>query len=176
LNLKKLQSIIEKIGEETPPKDDWMPVLILEGRKEVTVYGFIGKPMEGEYAKNSTARKITESIAAFKPDVACFITTAWSLDFEKGGISERDVEAYMSGAIKIANHPARVEIVNAYVYGVRGSNKGEALMIGYIQRHPDKGPTIKEWKVIKEGASAEGRFPDAVKEGFQLAGLLKGVE
>jgi len=169
MNLNRLQKIIERIGEGIPPKDDWMPVLILESKEQASVFGFVGDPMSGQYAKDIVARKITECISTFKPDVACFITTAWSLDFEKGGLSELDMELYKMGSIKISEHPDRVEIVNAYVYGVRGPNKGEALMIGYIQRHPDKGPTIRKWKVIKEGASAEGRFPDAVKEGFELA-------
>jgi hypothetical protein len=169
MNLKKMQDIIEKIGKTLPPKDDWMPALIIEGKTMVEVYGFVGDPMGGQFSKDLVARKITDCIETFDPDAACFITTAWSLDFEKGGMDDFELELYKAGATKIKDHPKRVEIVSAYVYGVRGPNKGEAFMMGYIQRYPDKGPSIKKWKVVTEGASAEGRFPDAIRKGFQLA-------
>jgi hypothetical protein len=43
-----------------------------------------------QYAKDVVARKITECIAQFKPGLACFITTAWSLDFDKLVLPSRD--------------------------------------------------------------------------------------
>jgi hypothetical protein len=174
MNLKRLQNIIEKVGEGIKPKDDWMPVLILEGKKETSLYGFVGGPMEDQSSKDIVASKITACIETFKPESACFITTAWSIDFEKNKMDEFDLELWKAGATKLADHPNRIEIVSAYVYGVRGENKGEALMIGYIQRHPDSSPTIKRWNVIQDGASAEGRFPDAVKRGFRLAEINEG--
>jgi hypothetical protein len=167
MNLNKLQKTIEKIGGTLPPTDDWMPALIVEGKKEVSIFGFIGDSMGDQLAKDTVASKITELIAEFKPYFVCFITTAWSVDFEKENLDELDKELWTAVAMKVSEHPNRVEIVNAYCYGVQGPNKGESLMIGYIQRFPDKGPRIKKWKVVKEGASAEGRFPDAIKEGFK---------
>jgi hypothetical protein len=175
MDLNELQKIIEKIGVTLPPKDDWMPALILESEKEgASIFGFVGDAMGSQMAKDVVAQAITSCIIRSKPDCACFVTTAWSIDFEAEGVSELDMELWKSGAYKLKDHPKRIEIVNAYVYAVRGPNKGEALMMGFIQRFPDKGPKIKEWKIIKEGATAEGRFPDAVKKGFQLAGSTKG--
>lgn len=174
MNLEKLQKIIEKIGESIPPKDDWMPALIVENKKSASVYGFVGDSMGSSMAKDMVAEAITNCIAKFKPDRACFVTTAWSVDFEAEGLSEFEMELWKAGAMRIADHPRRVEIVNAYYYCVRGPDKGEALMMGFIERHPDKGPTIKKWKIIRDGATAEGRFPDAVKQGFQKAGLTEG--
>ncbi len=174
MKLEGLQEVIEKIGEGLPPGDDWMPALILENEKEATVYGFAGDFMSNQRAKDEAAKMITRCIVEFKPDCACFVTTAWTIQLDMDGVSELDLELHKMGTYKIKDHPKRVEIVNAYVYAVRGPNKGEALMMGYIQRFPDKGPKIREWKIIKEEATAEGRFPDAVKQGFQLAGLTEG--
>jgi hypothetical protein len=169
MDLNKLQKAIEKIGKSLPPKDDWIPALIIEGKEGASIFGFAGDAMFNNFSKDVVAKAITNCIAKFKPDCACFVTTAWSIDLEKSGIDEFDLELWKAGAMKIADHPDRVEIVNAYYYSREGPEPEEALMIGYIQRYPDKGPTIRKWKIIKEGASAEGRFPDAVKGGFDLA-------
>lgn len=146
-----------------------MPALIIEGKEQASIFGFIGNCMDDQIGKDAIANQITKVISEFKPDCACFITTAWSIDFEAEGMDEFDMELWKAGAFRVRDHPNRVEIVNAYVYGVRGPNEGEALMMGTIERFPDKGPRIKKWKVFEEGASAEGRFPDAVKEGFRKA-------
>lgn len=173
MNLKGLQEIIEKIGEGLPPKDDWMPALIVENDESASVFGFVGDCMGSQQSKDMVAQQIIKCIVEFKPHCACFITTAWLADLEKEDLSEFEMELWRAGVNKISDYPKRIEIVNAYYYGVRGPDKEEALMIGYIQRYPDAGPKIKKWKIIREGASAEGRFPDAVKEGFQLSGLTK---
>jgi hypothetical protein len=170
MNLKKLQRTIEKIGRHLPPGDDWMPALILEGKYKATVYGFMGNSMEGEVMKNAVAAEITDLIATDKPDCACFVTTAWSVDFEALGESgEELLEQWKRGHTRLADHPNRVEIVNAYVYGERGPNEGECLMVGYVKRSGDKGPRVSKWKIHTDEVSAEGRFPDAVKEGFRKA-------
>lgn len=148
-----------------------MPALILEGKGEKAnaIFGFMGESMRNEMMKDITATHLTMCIAELKPDCACFVTTAWSLDFEAMNASEALIEAFRSGRIRASQHPDRIEIVNAYCYGERGESEGEALMIGYIQRFKDKGPTIKKWKIISEDVSTEGRFPEAIKEGFKLA-------
>jgi hypothetical protein len=169
MNLRRLQRTIEAIGEGLPPKDDWMPTLILESKKANSIFGFVGDSMGGDLMKDITADQITRCIAEFKPDCACFITTAWSLEFEEGEVGELQAEMMRSGKIRASQHPDRIEIVNAYCYGEKGESEGEALMIGYIQRFKDRGPKIKKWKIIEEDASATGRFPDAIKEGFRKA-------
>jgi hypothetical protein len=172
MNLKGLQKVIEKIGRELPPGDDWMPALILESEKAVNIFGFVGEPLVNTQAKDQCAEQIADLISKFKPDCACFVTTAWSVSSDKkgkGGLSELEVELWRMGAMKLSEHPRRVEIVNAYCYGIRGPNKGEALMIGHIQRFPDKGPRIKKWIIMDDETNAQGRFPDAIKKGFELA-------
>jgi hypothetical protein len=171
VDIKRLQKTIEEIGKRLPPNDDWMPALILESKSKVTVYGFLGDPMGGHQMKDRVADEITELIATDKPDVACWITTAWTVDFEKmGPMGDEELERWKRGNIRLSQHPDRIEIVNAYVYGERGPNEGEVLMMGFIRRSKNKGPEIKKWKIFdQEGIEAEGRFPEAVKEGFQKA-------
>jgi hypothetical protein len=169
MNLKRLQRTIEKIGENLPPGDDWMPALILEKKESVSIFGFIGNPMGGTVMKDLVAETIMNTIAEFKPDCACFITTAWSLDFGAMGSPQEMIDRYIRGELRPSQHPDRIEIVNAYCYGERGESEGEAMMVGYIQRSKDKGPKIKKWKIIDKGATAEGRFPEAIQEGFKLA-------
>jgi hypothetical protein len=160
--------VIELIGGGLPPNDDWMPALILENKGSASVFGFTD--LDGDEAKDIVANKITEVIAEFKPDTACFITTAWTLEFEKEKSSEAEIARFMSGHLRIRDHPNRIEIVSAYCYGDLGENEGEALMIGYIQRYPNQGPQIKRWKIMDDDiTTAEGRFPDAVKDGFKQA-------
>lgn len=170
MNLKRLQEIIEKIGESLPPNDDWMPALILESKEQVTIFGFAGNPMGGSRMKDLVAAQITKCIEQLKPDCACFISTAWSIDFEgKPPPSGAMVELIRKGEIRPSQHPDRIEIVNAYCYGEKGENEGEALMIGDIQRFENSHPKIKKWRIIEEGATAEGRFPEAIQDGFKLA-------
>jgi hypothetical protein len=169
MNLRRLQRTIEAIGEGLSPEDDWMPTLILEGKKASSIFGFVGDSMGGDLMKDITADQITRCIVEFKPDCACFITTAWSLDFGDEGPSEAMVDLLRRGKIRPSQHPDRIEIVNAYCYGEKGESEGEALMIGRIQRFKDRGPKIKKWTIFEDDASAEGRFPDAIKEGFKLA-------
>lgn len=169
MNLKRLQKTIEKIGESLPPNDDWMPALILEGKKANSIFGFIGDPMGSSLMKEIVADQITRCIAEFKPDCACFITTAWSIDFGDKGASEAMVDLIRRGEIRPSQHPDRIEIVNAYCYGEQGESEGEALMVGHIQRFKDKHPKIKKWRIIEGNTTAEGRFPEAIKEGFKLA-------
>jgi hypothetical protein len=169
MNLKRLQKTIEAIGTHLPPNDDWMPALILERKGDATIFGFVGDPMGGDIAKDVVALTITRCIKEFKPDCACFITTAWTLDFNALGSDEAFIEKVRTGQIRPSQHPDRVEVVNAYCYGERGESEGEALMFGYIQRFKDSHPKIKKWRIIEDDTSAEGRFPDAIKEGFKLA-------
>lgn len=170
MDLKRLQKTIENIGKHLPPNDDWMPALILESKAKITIYGFVGDPMGGNRMKDVVAAGITDLIATERPDCACFITTAWTVDFEALGMpGEEELERWKRGNIKLSEHPDRVEIVNAYVYGERGPNEGECLMVGYIKRSPNKGPQISKWKIHQDGIEAEGRFPEAVKEGFRKA-------
>jgi hypothetical protein len=169
MNLTKLQKSIEAIGENLLPDDDWMPALILEGKGAASLFGFVGNSMGNDLMKDIVADQITKCIAEFKPDCACLITTAWSIDFGDEPASEAMTELLRRGEIRPSQHPDRIEIVNAYCYGEKGESEGETLMIGYIQRFKDKSPRIKKWKIIEDDASAEGRFPDAIKEGFKLA-------
>jgi hypothetical protein len=170
VDLERLKKTIEGIGKHLPPQDDWMPALILESKAAITIYGFVGNPMGGHRMKDAVAEEISNLIATDKPDSACFITTAWTVDFELLGITgEEELERWKHGAIKLSEHPARVEIVNAYVYGERGPHEGECLMVGYIQRSETKGPRIKSWKIHADEVEAQGRFPEAVKEGFRKA-------
>lgn len=142
-----------------------MPVIILEGKSGNSVYGFPGDSMGSYEAKDMAASAMTELIRQNKPDCACFVSTAWTVE----GLSELDAEMYKSGSIKLSEHPKRIEIVHAYCYGERGPNEGEALMFGYIQRYPDKGPRIKKWKIHNDYDACMGRFPEAIKEGFKQA-------
>lgn len=170
MNLKRLQKTIEKIGRKLPPEDDWMPALILESKAKFAIYGFVGSPMSGDRMKDVVAAGITDLIATERPDAACFITTAWSVNFEAMGVpGEAALEQWKRGDIKLSEHPARIEIVNAYVYGERGPHEGECLMVGHVKRFTDKGPEIEKWEIHQDGVTAEGRFPEAVKEGFQKA-------
>lgn len=167
MNLKGLQKVIEGIGKGLSPDSDWMPALILEGKEANSIFGFAGNPMANDMMKDIVADQITRCIAEFKPDCACFITTAWSLDFE--GVPEEEVEKYRSAQIRPSQHPDRIEIVSAYCYGEKGESEGEAVMIGYIQRFKDSHPKIKKWKIMDGNTTAEGRFPEAIQEGFKLA-------
>jgi hypothetical protein len=170
MNLKRLQRTIEAIGTGLAPKDDWMPALILEGKKAVNIFGFMGDPMSGDRGKDLVAMQITKMISEFKPHTACFITTAWSIDFGDEPASESMAELLMTGQIRPSQHPGRIEIVSAYCYGEEGENEGEVLMIGYIERFSDAHPKIKKWKILDDGGlTAQGRFPEAIQEGFKLA-------
>lgn len=170
MNLRKLQRTIEAIGEGLSPDSDWMPALILEGKGSVSIFGFVGDCMGSWQAKDASAAQMTKLISEFKPDCACFVSTAWSLDLEGKEVSEEMLEKIKSGEIRPSQHPDRIEIVNAYCYGESGESDGEALMMGYVQRFKDRGPKIKKWKIIEDdGVSAEGRFPEAIQEGFRLA-------
>ena len=173
MDLKRLQKTIERIGEELPPGDDWMPALILEktieGKLTGAIFGFAGDSMGCDRSKDWCAEQMARIISEFKPDCACFITTAWSLDFEEMKASETFIDMVREGRIRASQHPDRIEIVNAYCYGERGESEGEAFMFGHIQRFKDRGPKIKKWKIISGDTDSEGRFPEAIKEGFKLA-------
>lgn len=171
MNLERLQKTIEMIGLTLPPNDDWMPALILEKRNKVEIFGFAGNSMGGDLIKDIVADQITRLIADFRPDAACFITTAWTLDFGDKPASEEMIRKLRSGQIRPSQSPNRIEVVNAYCYGERGENEGEAFMMGYIQRFKNSHPKIKKWRTIAGDSelTTEGRFPDAIREGFQQA-------
>jgi hypothetical protein len=171
MNLKKLQSVIEDIGTSLSPEGDWMPALILENPKECSIYGFVGDSMKDDFMKDRTAEQITRLIIENKPFSACWITTAWTLDWEKDPESSKRIDAFMSGRLRVSDQPDRIEIVNAYCYGEKGENEGESIMFGYIQRFKDKHPKITRWKIVegKDDFTAGGRFPEAIQEGFSRA-------
>lgn len=174
MNLKRLQKTIEAIGDGLPPDGDWMPTLILESKKVNSIFGFIGNPLANDLMKDITADQITRCIAEFKPDCACLITTAWSIDFGDKGAPESMWELLKSGQIRPSQHPDQIEIVSAYCYGEKGESEGEALMYGYIQRFKNSHPKIKKWKIIDSGdgdgdMTAKGRFPEAIQDGFKQA-------
>jgi hypothetical protein len=168
MNLERLQKTIEEIGTSLPPEGDWMPALILEKPEDVSIFGFVGDAMKNDYTKSRTAEQMIELICEFKPHTACFVTTAWTLDWE--GIPNRDerLKGFMDGTLRVSQQPDRIEIVSAYCYGEKGENEGEVLMMGYIQRFKDKHPKIKRWKIMggQDDVSAGGRFPEAIKKGF----------
>ena len=169
MNLKSFQDSVEDIGKKLDPDDDWMPVLFLEKDKEVAVIGMM--MMDNNETKNMCAKMITTVISLTNPDSACFITTAWmstTNDAFKDASHEEINEAYRQGYIPPPSQdPDRIEIVSAVCIGVRGENDGEGFMIGEIERHTDKAPTIKKWDVHQDGdLHLTGRFADAMKKGF----------
>lgn len=168
MDLKGIQKTIEKIGTSLPPNDDWLPTLIMEGKKP-TIIGFAGDAMKNNGVKDIVAGHMTELIAENDPDVVYWITSAWALMQDAKGVSELDMELYRMGAIKLSEHKHRVEIVNAYCYGEKPKLR-EAFMIGRIQRNKNRPPTISKWKIIEgEGLTSEGRFPEAIRRGFKQA-------
>jgi hypothetical protein len=88
-------------------------------------------------------------------------------------------EAYEKGWVPTATEdPTHTEAVVGTCIGVRGEGDGEALMIGHIERFPDKPPRIKKWDVYEDEARIEGRFADAIRFGFEHAdpkGNLKSI-
>jgi hypothetical protein len=115
-----------------------------------------------EDGKDKTADMMTMLIAITNADAAMFISTAWTAPPNPDGSISR-----------LSKHPLRKEVVSAYCMGVRGEADGEATMLGYIQRSPDKPPVITDWKIYESEKTDEfttrGRFPDAMREGFKLA-------
>lgn len=172
MNLQKLQTIIESIGTSLPPQGDWMPTLILENKTDCSIFGFVGDSLKNEYTKDRTAEQMINLIREFKPHTACFITTAWTLEWDKER-NKKDprLEKFMRGELRVRDQPDRIEIVSAYCYGEKGENEGETLMVGIIQRFPNKHPKIKEWRTMggADDTTAAGRFPEAIKEGFSRA-------
>lgn len=168
MNLKGIQATIEKIGTKLDPDGDWLPTLILEGKKS-GVYGFGGEAMMNNQVKDLVAAEITELIVLHEPEVVYWVTSAWSLSHQNPGVSELDLELYRQGAFKISEHKHRVEIVNVYSYTEKPKPR-EVIMFGRINRHKSRSPTIGKWDIM-EGpeVTSEGRFPEAVKEGFKKA-------
>jgi len=169
VNLKKLQKTIEKIGEGIDPQDDWLAHLIMEKKGEGTICAFDPAFFMSQESKDNCAEAIIKTISVLKPDCACFITTAWTINFEENNVSDLDVELLRSGTMRLADHPKKVEVVSAFCVGERGESEGEVLMMGFIERSPDKHPRIKKWKIMPGGMDSEGRFPEAMREGFRLA-------
>jgi len=147
-----------------------MPALILESRKESSVFGFVGDCLSTQHSKDIVAAKIEQLITEFKPHTACWITTGWTLDFgEDPAKADPRMDDFIKGRMRVKDQPDRIEVVSAYCYGEKGENEGEVLMLGYIQRFKNSHPKIKRWRTLggADDVTAEGTFPEAVKSGFQ---------
>jgi len=170
MNLKLFQEQIEHIGTGLAPDDDWLPVLFLEKDDETAVIGLL--LMENDTMKDICAKVMEMLVRVTNPDSACFVSTAWlsSMPEDKRGKyqSEEEIrEAFDSGELpRPSEDPNRKEIVVAVCIGVKGENDGEAMMMGEIERSPDKPPRIKEWNIHDDDMGMSGRFAGAIKEGF----------
>lgn len=188
MNLETLKQSIEDIGRGLPPQDDWLPVLFLEKDKEAAIIGLA--LMENDMTKDFCAFVMETLIRVTNPDVAAFISCAWKgtpRSADQFSTAEEFEEAYRKGYIpRPRDDPSREEIVIAVVIGVRGENDGQCILSGEVERHEDKGPTIRSWEEWdNEGTEVKGRFAEAIRKGFETVdkngsfknlAKLKGLE
>jgi len=167
MKVEQFKNAIERIGETLDPDGDWLPTFFIEKDGKVAVMGlFMPDNLEGH---DMVARLMTIVTAITNADAACFISTAWIAPPNPDGTITRP-----------RDHPNRKEIINGYCMGIRGEADGEAMMMAKIRRSPDKPPVLYDWQLYEsEGedeCTIEGRFPDAIREGFRLADLSGNLE
>ncbi len=159
MNLDKMKKSIEDIGTELGSQEDWMPALIMEKQGQSMILGLGGDCMGNQETKDMTAKLMTALISDIQPESVCFVSTARSVRMDP---ERADNEKLMSGTIRVSQHPDRYEIVVCACAG----KDWEKTMIGEILRSPDGPPKIKKWDMLPGGRS-EGRFPDALRDGFK---------
>ena len=173
MNLKLFQKMIEDIGTKIPPDDDWMPVLIVEKEGKGIIFGLAPEFMKNDRMKDVCAVLMSKTISMLKPDAACFMSTAWMSTLEK----KQGEECAKSGVYpRPSLDPNRIEIVVCVCMGRKGESDGEIMMTGDILRRRGKHPIIKKWKIHDSETECSGRFPDAMREGFDNPIVEEGEE
>jgi hypothetical protein len=161
MKVEQFKNAITDIGNGLSPTGDWMPTLFLEKDGKIAIMGLVGMPDQDE-GKDWMAGIITVTIAITNADAVCLIMSAWTAPPNPDGTITRP-----------RDNPNRKEAITGYCMGVRGESDGEAMMMGYIQRSPDKHPVITDWTMLESEEENElttkGRFPDAMRDGFRKA-------
>jgi hypothetical protein len=116
---------------------------------------------------------MTKLIAGLEPDAVCFISTVWTVEPEpdETGILQA---LYEEGVFTPPSmDPKRVEAVMC-MRVEKGKYSEQEMVLGFIQRNPDKPPVITQWKEFKDPElRSKGRFLDAIRNGFNGIGRKK---
>lgn len=161
MKVEQFKEAIIDIGKHLAPDADWMPAFFLEKDRRLAIVGLLLMG-ESDESKDRTADMMEFLITVTNPDAVCFISTSWVGHGREDG-----------SWVRPSKDPKRKEAVTGFCMGVRGEADGEALLIGYIQRSPDKPPVITNW-VMHESEddneiTTKGRFPEAMQAGFDNA-------
>lgn len=134
-----------RIGEGfTRPDDDWAPVLIVGGARPVTA----GLDLDD---KDAMAHAISEIIREHEAEAAALVTSGW----------QSSDPAAASGTMRASEDPERVEILTV---AVMDAERAE-WWCAEITRYEEAPPVLGDWEMLSPTAS--GRFPDAMRHGFE---------
>ncbi len=163
MGFTKLKQKIEDIGTSLDPDGDWAPVLIVERQDNKMINCLL--MMHNDETKDMCAKIMTKIIMETQPESATFISTGW---LSKYNDRHEDKESFMnkleSGLIaRPSEDPNRIECVICIVVEQSGKN---AMIIGEIERSSTY-PKIKKWTEVDEANSLDGRFAEAMREGFK---------
>ena len=163
----ELKAMIEDIGQTIEPDGDWMPCLHVYTDQGAALIALL--MMENDKTKDMCAKIMYNIIRRTNPNAVAFVCTAWQGDPDSHGHMDREefYEAYRKGWIpRPSQDPDRVEIVMVLIVD---KNKNSTMLIGEIERSPDQPPKIKEWKEWADKEPGDGRFGEAIVNGFRDA-------
>jgi hypothetical protein len=164
-----IKSSVESVGTTLKPDDDWVPVLwaaSAEGKVGLFAIPQMGDPD----SKDAAAAIIPIVIGEFKPKIAALVMTAWSKHYDasdpiKHAAELARDEAKAGGFGRLEPLDDKCEIVCVWVFDQDGNERG---LVADITRYPTLHPVLS-WRQDMDGATATGRFPEAMRAGFALA-------
>lgn len=164
----EIKAMVEDVGKGLKPDDDWMPCLHIYTDQGAALIVLL--LMENDQSKDLCADVMYNLIKRTNPDAIAFVTTAWRGDpFLNNQFEDKEafLEAYRKGWIpRPSLDPDRVEIVMVLIVD---RNKNSTMLTGEIIRSPDQPPKIKEWTEVTDTDPGEGRFGEAISNGFRDA-------
>jgi hypothetical protein len=163
----ELKAMIEDIGPTIDPDGDWIPCLHVYTDQGAALIALL--MMENDQTKDLCAKIMYNIIRRTNPNAVAFVSTAWQGDPDSHATMDREdfLEAYRKGWIpRPSQDPDRVEIVMVLLVE---KNHNCTMLFGEIERSPDQPPKIKEWREMTDTNAGDGRFGEAIMNGFRDA-------
>jgi hypothetical protein len=125
-------AVVERVGRTLAPGDDWMPVLLIEGRSERTIVG-LGDLLSSEATKTFAAEHLMPALLRqAEAQMFGLVITAWLT---------KSTEAELP-LLPPSQDPARVEAV---VLTVADAQRHE-VWLAEIRRRSSAPPTLGHWE------------------------------
>jgi hypothetical protein len=160
----------EQVAPTLAPDGDWAPVLLAvcrSGPPQILQYPWSVTRDQG--AKDRWQAHITRQLREWQAVAAALVMTAYAIDSTVEGVTMASVAAAVAGlrgpSGTLADHPARIEIVQVHAVGGTRAVNATATITRREHGHPLLGP----WSHLDDTdptVEIVGDFPDAMRRGL----------